>query len=271
MLSYIDTHAHLSMLGNDEGRPGGGLEDLFGSGFGAVLDVGTKADDLPARLEAFGRFPGVHFSAGVWPSAEAIARRAELVAELEARIDAAVLAGARLAAVGECGMDRRWNVPAEGSDAEGEAELFAAQAAAAKKRGLALIVHSRDAAAETADVLKSVAGVRGVIHCFSYGREEARTFLDLGFFISFSGVATYPKADGLRDAARYVPQDRILLETDAPYLAPSPLRGKPCRPSMIAHTYRAVAELRGVGEEDLVGTVAANAKALFGMEVSRSR
>ncbi len=270
MLAYTDTHAHLSSLT----RPGpeAMLEELFAPGgadggiaFGAILDVGTEADDLADRMERFGAWPRVRFSAGIWPSAEAIARRDEQMALLAAEVDAADRR--KLAAIGECGLDRHWNRADNGADLAGEGELFDAQLRLALRRGLPVIVHSREAAEETARRIAAVPGTRGVIHCFSYTQAEAFRFLDLGLYLSFAGTITYKNSGDLRQALQAVPAERLLLETDAPYLAPVPFRGRPAGPGMIAHTYAAAAELRGVSVADLAALVARNAAELFGVPI----
>ncbi len=262
MFPYIDTHAHLSMLDERGIAANTLLDSLFAGGFGAVVDIGTLSDDLPARLGRFGDYARVRFTAGIWPSREAIARKGEAIRELEAAIDAAP-EGA-VVAVGECGIDRHWNVADRGADVEGERILFEEQARLALRKDLPLVVHSREAAAETAEALAAVDGVRGIIHCYSYGAEEARRFLDLGFYLSFSGTVTYRNAQDQQAAARYVGADRLLVETDSPYLAPVPHRGKAAHPGMVEYAYRAIAELRGIREERLVEIVGENARRLFG-------
>ena len=261
MFQYIDTHAHLSML-DERGiaaRPL--IESLFNDGFGGIVDVGTLPGDLHERIARFGDFPRVRFTAGIWPGQEAIAAIDEGMRELEAAMDAAP-AGS-VVAVGECGVDRHWNAEESGADIAGERRLFEEQARLAKRRNLPLVVHSREAAEETADALAAVSGVRGIIHCYSYGIAEARRFLDLGFHLSFSGTITYKNAQAQREAARFVSEDRLLLETDCPYLAPTPHRGKAAHPGMVEYAYRTVAELRGIPEERLVELVTENARRLF--------
>jgi len=237
------------------------IERLVAEGFKGILDIGTEAGDLKARLAAFGGCPGVSFSAGIWPSREAIQDRFRQMEILREGIASA--GEERLVAIGECGLDRHWNT--EEAIWKGEAELFAAQAWLAVELDLPIIVHSRDAAEETAAVLQGIPGVRGVIHCFSYGAEEARQFLDAGFYLSFAGTLTYKNADGLRAALAFTPPDRILLETDSPYLAPVPFRGKPAEPGMVVYTYAAAALIKGLSVEELAEKVEDNYRRLFGI------
>jgi TatD DNase family protein len=129
--------------------------------------------------------------------------------------------------------------------------------------GLPLIVHSRDADAETATILAEERPPAGVIHCFSTGRELAEKAIKLGFHISFSGILTFAKADELRAIARDLPLERLLVETDAPYLAPVPLRGKRNEPAFVVHTAKRLAELKGVSPDELARITTANFFRLF--------
>jgi TatD DNase family protein len=249
--------------------------------------AGEETGDLPQF---------VRFSAGIWPDAGAIARRDESLAALERDIDAllalesarpatrlAARPAARLAALGECGLDRYWNgAGAPGrmgpasedgpgtDDLAGEEELFGLQLMMARRRGLAVIVHSRDAFDATRSCLKSADWHRGVIHCFAYGIAEARAFLDLGWHISFPGNITWAKRDTDRERVasliRYVPRDRLLLETDSPYLAPAPHRGKTNTPLLVSRVYEEAASMLGVEPGALAREVRANAERLFSVE-----
>jgi TatD DNase family protein len=271
----IDTHAHLSMLDDfyarfsaQQGTPGefpgtaALINGLFAEGFGGILDIGTQAGDLPERIALFSRFERVRFSAGLWPDPENIAGRRELVPQLEAHI--AVAPPGLVAAVGECGLDHHQELPPGTElDKAGETELLEMLLDLAGRLALPIIIHSRDAPEETAVILARHPGVRGVIHCFSYGKDEARKFLDLGYYISFAGNVTYKNAPKLREALLFVPQDRLLLETDSPFLAPVPHRGKPANPGMVVENYTLAAELRGIGLIALGEQIAENAENLF--------
>ncbi|MDR2069064.1 MAG: TatD family hydrolase [Spirochaetaceae bacterium] len=260
----IDTHAHLSMLSGRGISPEKRLEELFSGGFGGIIDVGTEAHDLAGRIDAFSRFDRIRFAGGIWPHPAAIAGRRELTAVLEQQLQKAP--PALLAAVGECGLDRHWNQAEAGADIAGEGELLEAQLDLAKQYRLPIIIHSRDAAAETLEILSRRPDVRGVIHCFSYGVPQAKAFLDRGYYLSFAGNLTYKNAGPLREALRFVPPDRLLLETDSPYLAPVPFRGSPAEPGMVGETCRLAAELRGISREELTALTAQNAVDLFGLD-----
>jgi TatD DNase family protein len=263
---FIDTHAHLGFLGERGIDAYECLNRLFDGSFGGIIDIGTEADDLAGRLAAFSRYERVRFSAGIWPSWEAAARGPELVRELERQISAAPKG--LVVAVGECGLDYHPRMDDAGENREAAAELLLLQMDLAGRLGLPVIIHSRDAPEDTIGLLSSRPGARGVIHCFSYTKEEARVFLDLGYHVSFAGNLTYKNAGNLRDALVYTPLDRLLLETDAPYLAPVPLRGRAADPGMVAHTYALAAELRRMDMAALTGQIAANAKALFGFSAA---
>jgi TatD DNase family protein len=261
MIPFIDTHAHLCQF-SSRGIPAEErLKELFAEGFGGIIDIGTEAGDLEGRVRAFAGFEKVRFSTGIWPSAEAIARREELAALIERQLGS--VPRRLVIAVGECGLDRHSNKPESGGDLRGERELLELQAELAKKLDLPIIIHSREAPEETAEILSAYPELRGVIHCFSYGKDEARTFLDLGYYLSFAGNLTYKNSGELREALRSVPANRLLLETDAPYLAPVPYRGKPSDPGMVAETYKLAAELRGTDPETLGEQVRLNVRELF--------
>jgi TatD DNase family protein len=169
-----------------------------------------------------------------------------------------------VAAVGEFGLDHHYGDEEANRDREGERELMEMQIDLAERLALPVVIHSRDAPAETIEILKKHPGTRGVIHCFSYGAAEAEMFVGMGFHISFAGNLTYKNAPKLREACAAVPAERLLLETDSPWLAPVPFRGSACHPGMVAETYRTAAAVRGAQLEELIEQIEANARELFG-------
>ncbi|MDR3325077.1 MAG: TatD family hydrolase [Spirochaetaceae bacterium] len=258
---FTDAHAHLAMLfdiDREAGQEARLPDDLALCGGAFLLDIGTQPDDLGPRIAQFGRFPNVRFAGGVWPHKEAVAAPQESARLLEAALARAAPSGL-LAAVGECGYDRRENPTAP----EGETTLLELQLSLAGRYKLPIVIHSREAPRATIETLARFPDVRAVIHCFSYGVEEAKKFLELGCHISFAGNLTYKNAHNLREAIQIVPAGRLLLETDSPFLSPVPFRGKTCRPPMIAETYKTAAALRNTGVEELKQTIARNAEALF--------
>lgn len=263
----IDSHAHLSMLDTEETSLSRYFDEFQRSGMSCILDVGTKAGDLHERIalvhreRELPRQPGIYFSAGIWPSEEAIKQRILFIDELEAEIQRAP--GGSLVAIGECGLDRHWNKPETGADLAGERELLEAQLDLAQGYKLPVIIHSRDAAQETLDILKNFPRTRGVIHCFSYGNKEMRAFQKLGWYISFAGNVTYKNAQTLRDALKEVDRERLLLETDSPYLAPVPHRGRAANPLMVQYQYELAAQIRAEPIETLAQRISANFAELF--------
>jgi TatD DNase family protein len=174
----------------------------------------------------------------------------------------AMLETGKVMAVGECGIDYHRDYGTH----EAQESLFRAQIEACIEKSLPLIVHSRDAFADTYRVLSDYKFKRDVIiHCFGYGAPEAGKFLENGYIISFAGNVTYPGAKSLRDAALTVPDDRLLLETDSPYLPPVPLRGQRNNPLNISHTYKFISGLRNTGEEDLENVIEKNFRRVFGV------
>jgi TatD DNase family protein len=201
------------------------------------------------------RLPSLYPTAGIHPhdaSAVDAAMRAEIRA-LCSREDCV--------AIGETGLDYFKNF----SPRDAQRKNFLWHIELAAELGKPIVVHCRDAHEETVELLRSVPGVRGVMHCYTMGEEELPPYLELGFFISFSGVVTYPKNDANRAAARAVPIDRLLFETDSPFLAPQGERGKRNEPAFVRHVLEAVAALRGEDAATLATRTSHNAKALFGL------
>ncbi|MGO9832531.1 MAG: TatD family hydrolase [Myxococcaceae bacterium] len=220
---------------------------------------------------AIGQFHGP----GNWGQALAVARArpTQLVATLGIHPHEASRAGAEdmaalaelaasaeVVAVGEAGLDYYY----DRSPREVQARVFGAQAALAKQLGKPLVVHVRDAHPECAAILAAENLSVGVIHCFTGDVRAARSYLDLGFHLSVSGVVTYKKTEALAEAIRFAPLERLMVETDSPYLAPVPHRGKKNEPAFVVETARRVAELKGIPLEALAETTSTNAARLFG-------
>jgi TatD DNase family protein len=213
----------------------------------------SRFDGVRAIAE---RFPNVFCSVGVHPH-EAEAESDTTTAALVART-----AHPKVVGIGETGLDFYY----EHSPRAAQERLFRAHIAASRETGLPVIVHSRDADAETAAILADEMGqgaFPGLIHCFSSGPELLRAALDLGLYISLSGIVTFKSAEALRQTVRAVPLDRLLVETDAPFLAPVPKRGKPNEPSFLAHTAAYLADMLGVAPEDLAARTTRNFFTLF--------
>lgn len=274
---FTDTHCHLSMMQQRDIDIIKFFKEYYDkeekSAF--LVDIGTKADDFFERikikekaLEASGTDNYLYFSAGIWPSKEDADNNKEVCAQLEKIIKEYAHKG--ICALGECGFDRREN-PLDSGKAHlaNEEKLFEIQVEMASKYDLPLIVHSRDAFEETYGLLKNNSCNKVVIHCFSYDKKAAKSFLDLGCYISFSGTITFGKKSLLEENVEllnYVPKDMLLLETDSPYLAPMPFRGKTNTPLLIKYTYDFAAESLKMPNDILAGLINENAKKFFGIQ-----
>lgn len=292
---FSDTHFHYRTMTTDRDVNGiEVLEEMARRNCKFGLDIGTKADDLLERQSLLEKeIAQIHdykladkvrdflyFSAGIWPDVDSIHNRFECMKKLEEQIKAAGeqeqdILHRKVVAIGEGGIDHHWNP--SGVDGrcesdfdqktyEGERELFEMQLELSRKMDMPYIVHSRDGFEDTLDCIKNIGWNKGIIHCYSYGLEEAKAFLDLGWYISLSGSVTYTKKTKLaemEEMIRYIPEDRLLCETDAPYLAPVPERGTVNTPVKVEHTYNFVAKARGIEVEKLWETVDKNIEKLF--------
>ena len=248
------------------------------------LDIGTRAGDLQGRKLAVEKCIAevadarladkarsfMYFTAGIWPDVDSIKDRENQVKLLRDSITPD-----SIIAVGECGLDHHWNPSGEDGRCEedfdeqvyrGERKLFEAQIEFARELELPVIVHSRDAFEDTLECINNIGYHNGIIHCYSYGIEEARAFLDLGWYIALGGGITYTKKSKLeqmQELIRFIPSDRLLTETDAPYLAPVPFRGQPNSPVLVEHVFNYIAQTRGITVDELNATVDSNIKSLF--------
>lgn len=252
----VDSHCHLDRL---EGAPDalpGYLDRATAAGVDHLLCVSINLEAWPDMRALIEPYPQVSCSVGVHPCEDETAECSE-AALVERAADP------RVVAIGETGLDYYYGKSE--AERERQRERFALHVAAARATGKPLIVHTRDAREDTIGLLRETGAdaVGGVLHCFTESWDMARQALDLGFYISFSGIVTFRNADSLRDVARRVPEDRILVETDAPYLAPVPHRGKPNEPAWVADVARRVAEVRDVPFEALAEQTSANYHALF--------
>ncbi len=251
----IDSHCHLDFpeLAKDEA---GVLARARTAGVAGMLTIGTRLDQFERVRAIAERHANVWCSVGVHPH--------EAKEEGQRTPDRLIEAAQhpRVIGIGETGLDFYY----EHSPRAGQAESFRAHIAASRACGLPLIVHTRDADQETGDILEQEyrqGAFSGLIHCFSAGPEMARRALALGLYVSISGIVTFKAADGLREIVRDIPLDRLLVETDAPYLAPVPKRGKTNEPSFVAHTAAKVAELKGLGLDELAAATTDNFFRLF--------
>ena len=251
----IDSHCHLNYPGLAE-RQDEVLATARGAGVGGFLNISTKQSEWDEVIAAAERNADVWASVGVHP------HEADAHPDLGA---AALIAAARhpkVVAIGECGLDYYYDK----SDRTAQRERFAAHIEAARTTGLPLIIHTRDAEDDTTAILTEATeqgGVGGVLHCFTGSAELARIALDLDFYISLSGIVTFKNARNLQDVAKTIPQERLLVETDSPFLAPVPHRGKTCEPAFVTDTAAFVAGLRGEEVGALAEATTANFFRLF--------
>jgi TatD DNase family protein len=260
----IDSHCHLA----DDAFEAD-VEAVIGrardAGVERALCIVSAGDEPEARRAARIRemWPGVRLSVGVHPHN---AGQFDLtVAEAGDRVRRAVPALAARA-VGEIGLDYHYDF----APRDVQREVFAVQLTVARELRLPVVIHTREASEDTFDVLRSTAqgAVVGVFHCFTGDWQTARRALDIGFFISLSGIVTFPRAVELRDVARRTPDDRLLVETDAPYLAPVPHRGQRNEPAYVTRVVEVVADARGVAAPELAAMVTRNFEAFLGPTVS---
>ncbi|MFB3826165.1 MAG: TatD family hydrolase [Bryobacteraceae bacterium] len=241
-MNLVDSHCHLDDKQFDAGREAV-IERARAAGVGRMLAIGAGdgPPDLESALRLAEAMPFVYATVGVHPH-DASKADAASFARLSALIE-----HPKVVALGEIGLDYHYNF----SPPEVQREVFRRQLAIAREAGKPVIVHTREAWADTLALLRESDVRRGVFHCFSGGPVQAREALEMGFHLAFGGVLTFPKAEGIRNAARETPEDRLLVETDAPYLAPVPHRGKRNEPAFLVYTVRRLAELRGVEPEHI--------------------
>jgi TatD DNase family protein len=247
---WIDDHCHLD---REPVRAAEQVAAAAAAGVERLITVGCDIDQSADYIDLARRHPGVVWATvGVHPhdAKDGIGGIEALLVEPE------------VVAVGECGLDFHY----DHSPRDQQAEVFAAQIALAHQHELALVIHTREAWAETFAILDAE-GVppRTVFHCFSGGPDEARRCLDLGGVLSFSGIVSFPSATDLQDAARVCPLDRLLVETDSPYLAPVPHRGKKNQPAWVVDVAAALAAAKGVALEDVAAATWDTARATYGL------
>lgn len=253
----VDSHCHLDYPDFAEEGVAEIVNRAKSAGVGHFLTICTEIAKFPQILAVAESSPLIHCTVGTHPhhaadAGEINVSRDEIVAFTK---------NDKVVGIGETGLDYYYehSPPAE------QQRVFATHIEAAVETDLPLVIHTRDADDDTIRVMTDAGQrkARGVMHCFSGGRKLADASMDLGFYISFSGIITFKKADELRDVVKHVPLDRILVETDSPYLAPIPHRGKRNEPSFVVHTARMVAELKGISTEDVAAATTENFFKLF--------
>ena len=247
----VDSHAHLLSLED----PSGAVLRAADEGIGKIISIGTGLESSLATIEFSKKYRGIYVSVGIHPHS------ASDFSEETMRKFEDMLEDPKVVAIGETGLDYHYM----NSPREDQMRSFEAHMELARKHSLPFVVHVRDADEELLLMLRGRdLGPRpGVIHCFSGNYETAKKYLDLGFFISFSGIATFKRAEEVRDAATKIPMERLLYETDSPYLAPVPERGKPNEPRNVVYVAKLISELRGLPLEKFTQVVFENVTELF--------
>ncbi len=254
-MQLIDSHCHLNYEGLVE-RQDEVLDAARARGVTGFLNISTRQSEWDAIVATADRNPDVWASIGVHP------HEADQHPDLGSSALVAGADRAKVVAIGECGLDYFYDK----SDRMAQRERFAAHIEAARTTGLPLVIHTRDAEQDTAAILEDAArqgGVTGVLHCFTGSAELAKKGMDCGFLVSMSGIVTFKNAQELRETAKMIPEDLLLVETDSPFLAPVPNRGKTCEPAFVTDTAAFLAELRSISLEHLAAATTSNFFRLF--------
>ncbi len=257
---FIDSHCHLSFPELRAQLPQI-LEDMKAARVEQAVCICTTMEDAANVLGLAEAHAQLWATVGVHPDEENVYEPTvdELVAHAQ---------HSRIVAIGETGLDYyRLNGRSIEADMEWQRERFRTHIRAARQAAKPLVIHTRSSAADTLRVLVEEGGEKagGVFHCFTEGADVALAAVDMGFYISFSGILTFKNAQDLRDVAAQLPLERLLIETDSPYLAPMPYRGKTNSPAYVPHVAKVLAEVKGVSVEELAEATTANTRRLFGL------
>lgn len=253
----FDTHTHYDDEAFDEDREAL-LKSLPENGIEAVVNIGADIASTKTTLDLTARYPFIYGTAGVHPSstAELDEEKLEWLRTISKE--------PQIVAIGEIGLDYYWKEP----EHEIQKHWFVRQLDLAREARLPVSIHSRDAAKDTLDIMKGQKAqeIGGVIHCFSYGPDMAREYLNMGFFIGVGGVVTFKNAKTLKEVVAYAPMEQLVLETDCPYMAPDPYRGKRNSSLNLPYVAEAIAEIKGLKAEEVIEITNQNAKRLYHLE-----
>ena len=258
----IDTHAHYDDEAFDEDRDVL-IRGFYRQGIEMVVNVGADIESSKQTILLAEKYDNLYGAIGVHPN------ETRNLEEEDMEWLAAASAHPKIVAIGEIGLDYYWNEP----ERETQIQWFVRQLDVARQVKLPVVIHSRDAAKDTLDIMKAEKGgeIGGVIHCFSYGVELARDYLNMGFFLGIGGVATFKNARKLKEVIQYMPMDRMVLETDSPYLTPVPYRGKRNYSGYLPYVVDAVAELKGISAEEVIAATRENALRLYRLSEKGNR
>lgn len=246
---FIDTHCHLT----DRLCSGDCVDSVIAraadAGVDTIICPTAAPDDIPGAIALANSHDNIFCTIGIHPE--------HIGADIPNLLTDDILNNPRVVGVGEIGLDYHYG----DEDKSAQIDMFVQQLEIAKQHKLPVAIHTREAEQDTADILNG--DISGVMHCFTSSWDLARVMLDRGFFFSASGILTFKNADSVRETFRKIPIDRIVIETDSPYCAPVPHRGKPCEPAFVVDTARVLAELKGIDIEKLGAILRQNTKALY--------
>ena len=240
----FDSHAHYNSEAFDQDREEL-LASMAGHGIDKIMNVAAEMDSIDEILELTEKYPYIYGALGIHPS-----ECQPLTDEYLEQIKKEILAHEKIRAVGEIGLDYHWPDP----ERDLQKHWFRAQLEMAKELKMPVIIHSRDACQDTMDILSEYKDVTGIIHCFSYTKETALKYVDMGYVIGVGGVVTFKNANKLKEAVKALPLDKIVLETDCPYMAPTPYRGERNDSRYISLVIDEIASLKGIDREEIEET-----------------
>lgn len=252
----FDTHAHYDDAAFDEDRENL-LLSMEANGVGRIVNIGASMESSRATLDMISKYSFLYGAIGVHPS-----ETAELTEE-DMQWLKIHSQNEKIVAIGEIGLDYHWPEPTP----ELQKKWFVRQIHLAREVALPMVIHSRDAAKDTLDILRAehAEEIGGVIHCYSYSKEPAKDYLDMNFYFGIGGVVTFKNARKLVETVEFVPMERIVLETDCPYLAPEPNRGKRNSSLNLSYVVEKIAEIKALAPEDVIKRTEENARNLYGL------
>ena len=256
-MELIDTHAHLTFE-ELESQAQDVIARSIEAGVVAWVTIGTDRQQMDKAVNLADRFENMYAAAGIHP------HYAKDVAPGDIEYLLQLASAGKIVAVGECGLDFHYNFSAQ----DLQRDLFRSQLRIAAQVGLPVVVHTRNAFDESMAILDEFAGLLKdvVIHCYGGDEEQTRLVLSRGYHISFTGIVTFKKSDQLREVAKLVPLDKMMIETDCPYISPTPVRNqRPCEPAMLIHTAQTLADLNNISIEEFANQVTATSKRFFGI------
>lgn len=250
----IDTHTHYDDEAFHEDRDAL-LSSFANHGIEMAVNMGASIQSTKNTLELMKKYPFIYGAVGVHPS-----ETGEMNDHLMDWLKEAA-AQPKVVAIGEIGLDYYWDEPQR----EIQKKWFIRQLNLARETKLPVVIHSRDAAKDTLDIMKEqkAGDMGGVIHCFSYGTELAKEYLNMGFYLGIGGVVTFKNARKLKEVVEYMPMERMVLETDCPYLSPEPFRGRRNSSLNLPYVIKAVSQIKGIPEEEIISITNNNAKAMY--------